>query len=41
MSDREFAFAQYALTLEPLTELELELAQAVFNAGWDASGGVS
>jgi hypothetical protein len=41
MSDREFAFAQFTLTLEPLSELGLELAQTVFNAGWDASGGVS
>jgi hypothetical protein len=41
MSDREFAFEQYTLTLEPMSELERDLAQTVFNAGWDASGGVS
>jgi hypothetical protein len=41
MSDRELAFEVYTLTLEPLTELDREITQAVFNAGWDASGGVS
>jgi hypothetical protein len=41
MSDRELAFEQYTSTLEPLTELERELAQTVFCAGWDASKGLS
>ena len=35
MSDREFAFGQY-LAGHPMGELESDLAQAVFNAGWDA-----
>ena len=36
MSEREFAFGQLLTTLEPLSELEVEFAQCVFNAGWDA-----
>lgn len=36
MSDREFAFGQVVATLEPLSEVELEFAQCIFNAGWDA-----
>ena len=36
MSDREFAFGQLLASLEPMGELATELAQCIFNAGWDA-----
>lgn len=36
MSEREFAFGQYLATLEPMGELATELAQCIFNAGWEA-----
>lgn len=38
MTDREFAFGQLLATLGTLTEVEVETAQCVFNAGWDANG---
>jgi hypothetical protein len=41
MSDREFAFGQLLATLEPMTELAADLAQCVFNAGWDAKEAAS
>lgn len=38
MSDREHAFAQYEASLGArLGEVDRELAQADFNAGWDAA----
>jgi hypothetical protein len=37
MSDREFAFGQLLATLGPLSEVDTETLQSVFNAGWDAS----
>jgi hypothetical protein len=39
MSDREFAFGQFLATLGPLTEVEIEFAQSVFNAGSDWEAG--
>jgi hypothetical protein len=36
MSEREVAFGQFLTTLEPMGELATELAQCIFNAGWDA-----
>jgi hypothetical protein len=36
MSDREVAFGQFLASLEPMGELATELAQCIFNAGWDA-----
>jgi hypothetical protein len=37
MSDREFAFLQRLADIEPLTELQVEFAQSLYNAGWDDS----
>jgi hypothetical protein len=37
VSDREVAFGQFLATLEPMGELATELAQCIFNAGWNAN----